>query len=49
MLERGLRQARLLTTRVVPQTVARWMHDYRTTASPRCGKRERVWPQAALE
>src|SRR6266699_4368496 len=31
MLERGLRQAEIARQlRVVPQTVARWMHDYRT-------------------
>src|SRR4029434_4114271 len=31
MLERGLRQAEIARQlRVVPQTVALWMHDYRT-------------------
>src|SRR5258705_4539204 len=31
MLERGLRQAEIARQlRVVPQTVARWVHDYRT-------------------
>jgi|SRR6266513_5721506 len=31
MLERGLRQAEIARQlRVVPQTVARWMHDYGT-------------------
>src|SRR5258708_32532182 len=31
MFQRGLRQAEIARQlRVVPQTVARWMHDYRT-------------------
>ena len=41
MLERGLRQAEIARQlRVVPQTVARWVHDYLPSAPPAIGP---VW------
>src|ERR1700682_215139 len=43
MLERGLRQAEIARRlRVVRQTVARWVHDYRTQGKPALRKAGRA-------
>src|SRR6202171_4078542 len=43
MLERGLRQAEIARRlRVVGQTVARWVHDYRTQGKSALGKAGRA-------
>ena len=50
MLERGLRQAEIARQlRVVPQTVARWMHDYRTHGKSALRKAGRAGRRATLE
>lgn len=49
-LERGLRQAEIARQlRVVRQTVARWVHDYRNPGQVCAAESGTRWPQAALE